>query len=313
MEILEVTSEEYSKVISQPYHVFGSADFNALNKEKCDRVHYLLFRDGKYRLGFIAGTRDYMLLSPYSAPFGGFSFISSDIKLKYVEDAIELLKTWAGDNQFDTISITLPPSIYHSSFISKQINCLWRKNFEISQIDLSNSINLDNFNESYIENIWYNARKNLNISLKSELNFRTCTEKEEKKLAYGIIAKNRETRGFPLRMTWEQVSDTIRIIQSDFFIAEDKTGYAVAAAIVFHVSSRVAQVIYWGDLPEFAHLRTMNFLSYKVFEFYKKAGIQFLDIGPSTENSLPNYGLFEFKESIGCQADPKFTFKFTTR
>ena len=44
----------------------------------------------------------------------------------------------------------------------------------------------------------------------------------------------------------------------------------------------------------------MNFLSFHVFQYYKNQGIEIVDIGPSTENSIPNYGLCEFKESIGC-------------
>ena len=56
--------------------------------------------------------------------------------------------------------------------------------------------------------------------------------------------------------------------------------------------------------------RTMNFLSYKVLEYYKNTNIKYVDIGPSTEDSLPNYGLCEFKESIGCFIMPKFTMKY---
>jgi hypothetical protein len=31
-------------------------------------------------------------------------------------------------------------------------------------------------------------------------------------------------------------------------------------------------------------------------------------IGIATENSVPNYGLCEFKESIGCKMAPKYTY-----
>ena len=34
-----------------------------------------------------------------------------------------------------------------------------------------------------------------------------------------------------------------------------------------------------------------------------------LDIGPSTENGIPNYGLCEFKESIGCSVTMKYSFE----
>jgi hypothetical protein len=42
-----------------------------------------------------------------------------------------------------------------------------------------------------------------------------------------------------------------------------------------------------------------------------KKGMKFVDIGPSTENSIPNYGLCEFKESIGCTVVNKYSFKKT--
>lgn len=45
-------------------------------------------------------------------------------------------------------------------------------------------------------------------------------------------------------------------------------GTDVAAAQVFKVTEDVAQVIYWGDLRQYASLRTMNFLAYKVFKYY---------------------------------------------
>jgi len=83
--------------------------------------------------------------------------------------------------------------------------------------------------------------------------------------------------------------------------------------MVFHVSSVVVQVVYWGDLPEYAHLKTMNFLSYKLFEYYTGTNIHVIDIGPSTENSIPNFGLCEFKESVGCEITNKLTFQYTIK
>jgi hypothetical protein len=57
-------------------------------------------------------------------------------------------------------------------------------------------------------------------------------------------------------------------------------------------------------------MKTMNYLSYKVFEYYANTEIKFIDIGPSTNNSEPNLGLADFKESIGCDINIKFSFKF---
>ncbi|MCF8380679.1 MAG: hypothetical protein K9H49_13970 [Bacteroidales bacterium] len=308
MEILEVSAKVYAEVIKTPYHNFGTSAFNDLNKNKCDQVFYLLFRKSKYRIGIIGGSREKSFYSPFSAPFGGFSFISKDIKLQYIEEAIILLKTWAREKRLLSICITLPPSIYGRSFIAKQINCFWREGFDVSNTDLSYSFNLDNFHNDYIENIWHNARKNLRISLNAGLDFQVCENEYEKKLAYYIINENRASRGYPLRMTWNQIKETIQIIQADFFLVKNNKQKAIASAIVFHISKTMIQVIYWGDLPGYSEIKPMNFLTYKVFEFYKSSGKKIVDIGPSTENSIPNYGLCEFKEGIGCQIDPKFTF-----
>ena len=190
------------------------------------------------------------------------------------------------------------------------INCLYRKKFSISNIELNYSFDLDNFNDRYLDNIWHNARKNLKKSLGCGLKFIKCCDINEKLQAYEIIKFNRTSHGFPIKMTWDQVAKTVTIVKSDFFVVRTLDDELVASAIIFHVSDKIVQVIYWGDMPKSNADRTMNFLSYKVLEYYKNTNIKYVDIGPSTEDSLPNYGLCEFKESIGCFIMPKFTMKY---
>ena len=312
MEIEEVDHLYYDHHFPGPWHVFAGASFNHLNAGKCEKVHYLLFKDSKIRLGLILGARGKQLYSPFSAPFGGFSAVKEEIRLQSIEEALILLKQWIADQGFASVHITLPPSIYSSSLISKIHNCFYRSDFQLVQNDLNYSFDLKNFDQNYIELIWRNARKNLNIALKNDFTFKIAQNPEKKLLAYQVIRENREARGFPLRMTWDQIQETIKVIKVDFFIVQQETGKAIAAAMVFHVAEKIVQVVYWGDLPDFAHLKTMNFLSYKVFEYYKSEEIRIIDIGPSTENSIPNFGLCEFKESIGCDITNKFTFRFDT-
>lgn len=311
MEILEVNASEYANIIQAPYFAFGSAFFNDLNKNKCDEVFYLLFREKKFRLGLIGGSRNTVFYSPFSAPYGGFSFLHDDIRLQYIEDAVKLLKKWALKKNFFSINITLPPAIFEGNFISRQVNCLWREGFELSKVDLNHSFNLKNLDEKYPEHIWYNAQKNLRIAMGSGLSFLKCERDEEKAQAYDIISQNRENRGYPLRMTWDQVNKTIRLIPADFFMVCDEKQAPVASAIIFHISKSMVQVIYWGDLQGFSEKKPMNFIAFSIFKYYKSADKEVVDIGPSTENSIPNYGLCEFKESIGCDINPKFTLTFT--
>ena len=308
MEIVEATYQDFQRIITNPYHVFGSASFNILNENKCDGVFYLLFKDSKYRLGIIGGLRNHTFCSPFSAPFGGFVFLQQDVRISHIDEALTALQIWAKNKQINAIKITLPPTIYHESFLAKQTNSLYRSGFSIVNIDLNYAYHLQNFDAYYLASIWHNARKNLKIALTNQFTLHLCQSLIQKENAYNIIQQNRAARGFPLRMTWQQVQASATIIPADYFLVQNENAVQVAAAIVFHVAKGIVQVIYWGDLPEFAALKTMNFLSFKIFEYYHQLQIQIIDIGPSTEDSIPNYGLCEFKESIGCNLSSKYTF-----
>ncbi len=308
MEIIEVTSLEYSQIIHSPYFKYGLAEFNLLNFNKCESVYFLLFKEGKYRLGLIGGKINGIFCSPFSAPFGSFSFFKSEVRIEYLDSAVDLLIEWAKKKKFNGIKLTLPASIYDESFIAKQSNVLYRKSFAISSVALNYALNLEFFTDQYLSKIKDNARKNLKHAFKFGLNSRICDEISEKRIAFEIIKNHKEAKGYPLRMTWEEILKTTDVISTDFFLVTNSDGLPIASAIMFHVSESVVQLIYWGDVLEYKHLRTMNFLSYKLFEYYKSLDLKIVDLGPSTENSLPNYGLCEFKESIGCTVSTKFSF-----
>ena len=304
MNIAETTPKEYQEIFSTPYHIFNSTSFNELNKNKCDSIHYLIFRDSKVRLGLIIGKREDTIFSPFSAPFGCFSFLNEQIDIEAIDKSLLALDDYLKAKKISSVKFILPPFCYNKSFLSKLVNSLNRNGYKILHIDLNHIFKTSFLSEKYTEKIYRNARKNLNIALKQNFVFEKTDDID---LVYGIIHKNRELRGFPLRMTLEQVKETIKIVKYDTFVVKLNQDY-VASALIYYVANKIVQIIYWGDIPEFSSMKTMNFLSYKVFEYYKNAGIEIVDIGPSTENGTPNYGLCDFKESIGCVVENKFTF-----
>ncbi len=307
MELQRVDNNTFKNYFPSPNHVFNLVCFSDLNKDKCNDLHYLLFRDNKkVRLGIILGEREDSLCSPFSAPFGGFSYNKNE-KIEYFEQAVTLLKEY-GLVYHKQIKISLPPMIYNSTSISKTISALTRNGASVKYIDLNYQFELDKFAD--YENIIDSRTKNkLHNSQRNNFVFQQLDSKKESDVAraYSVIKHNREERGFPLRMSLEAVLDTIRVVFADFFVLS-YDGVDVAAAQVFHVSESIVQVIYWGDLPKYSNLRVMNYFSYKIFEHYYNKGVKILDIGPSTEEGIPNYGLCEFKESIGCTVSAKYTF-----
>lgn len=119
MEVNEILSSEYRSIFNQHYHIYNSVPFNVLNEYKCEKVIYLLFSENKVKLGLIAGLKDGILTSPFSAPFGGFSSNRNTIRIENINDAIQLLDDHAKQNQINAIRFILPPYFYNEDILAK--------------------------------------------------------------------------------------------------------------------------------------------------------------------------------------------------
>ncbi len=140
-------------------------------------------------------------------------------------------------------------------------------------------------------------RKALRIPFRVELLDRNREEDVER--VYGIIAANRAHKGYPLRMSLDDVKRTAEVARAEF-IAMSLEGRDVAAALVYRVAPGIMQVVYWGDAPGWEELYPMHRFAPEVFHICRGLGAGILDIGPSSEDGIPSEGLCFFKESIGC-------------
>lgn len=307
MTINEVSPAEYSERMAHHTHVFNTTPFVQLNAHKAEAVRYLLFEDnGKVRFGLTLGERGGKLLSPFSAPFGGLD-ANREQRLEYVDEAVGLLAEWATLLHRD-VRMVLPPQFYAPHLVAESVNVLSRR-ASLQYIDLNYYFPMSKAVD-YEACLERNARKNLKRGLEAGFEF-VAVQRDDTagtRLAYDVIRRNREEHGYPLRMSLDDVEATTKIIPADFFILRHE-GKEVAAAQVFHVADGIAQVIYWGDLRAYSHLRPMNYFVYRLFMHYQREGLRILDIGPSTEDGVPNYGLCDFKASIGCEVVPKFVFE----
>ena len=134
MELFKVNDNEYKSYFNKTYHTFNSVEFSELNKNKVDELLYLLFKDTKIRLGIVLGKRGNFLFSPFSAPFGGFSFLKEDVSIETIDNSIKLLQEYSVYNNL-SIKISLPPNFYSNDFISKCIFSFLRSNFKILYCD----------------------------------------------------------------------------------------------------------------------------------------------------------------------------------
>ena len=306
MQIKNLTPGEFASTF-QAAHVFNTVAFAQLNSDKVERVHYLSFDDPKTCFGIVLGESNGVLRSPFSAPFGGF-LEKGTHGLERMEKAVDVLADYARERSLKLL-ITLPPLVYDETKMSKWVSVMIRK-MQLRHIDLNYHLDISHVSH-YSSVINSSARNHLNQALRQNycLHKLNSDNRDDVARVYNVISCNHKERGFPLRMTFEQVWQTIsNVVSADFFVLEHE-GCDVAAAQVFHVAAGIAQVVYWGDIRQYAKLRPMNYLAYSLFGYYADNGLRILDIGPSTENGIPNYGLCEFKESIGCSVTMKYSFE----
>lgn len=307
MEILEVSNRDYFNTFNNQNHIFISKDFVELNKNKLKEVKYLVFKEKKVQLGIILGFTGFEYVSPLLAPYGGFNYSKEGISIDRIDKAVDLLVNFAIKNK-KPIKITFPPLFYSNDFYNKCINAFNRSKFKLNNVELNHQLILEN-QDNYIEGLTSSARNKLKSALNFDFKLSHDKSKEFTERAYNIIKQNRENKGYPLRMSFEDIYKTINLIKADFFILqlENKD---IAAAMNFYVAKDIVQIIYWGDLPGYTQFKPMNYLAYKLINHYKDKKIKVLDIGPSTENSFPNVGLVNFKESIGCSNSLKFSYTY---
>ena len=302
--IEEVSKEQYKEIVNNTFSGFDKIDFIELNKYKVDEVKYFIFEDGKKRFGFVAGIKDGVLKSPFSATFSCFSEISNN-KILYYHKAIKSLIEWSKDHNIKKIIICTPPLFYDENHITKFQNALFCNGFKILDYDVNFQLNLIN-KRLYDSIINTDARRNIKIAEKNNLIFQKTYDISS---VYKVIKQNREEKGYPLWMSEQNIIDTSKIIKSDYFLVsyENKN---IASAYIQHIKENIVNVVYWGNLQEYDRLCPMNFLAKNVYEYYlyNKKKINYISIGTSTLDSIPNYGLCDFKESIGCDCSPKLNF-----
>lgn len=304
----EVTAKEFRHQFKTDPHPFVSEGFIELNKHKVDRVVRLIDSGTTTSFGFVAGVKDDILKSPFSAPFGGFHFRNQYQYVSEFDTFISELIEYAQSHQLVKIEITLPPDIYHQNFNAKTINSLIRLGFIPSLPAITNWVNLNKFNNTFTQR---DSRTYLNQAIRNGLNFNLVVEEKDKREVFETVKNNRERFGRPIFMTYEDIIATTCLWPVDFFSVDNNNGAIVAGAVFYRAHPSISYAVFWGDNENGRAIRAMDFLSFSLWDYYKKLGYDYIDLGTSTEDGIPNNGLLRFKETHECSSSLRFSFTWT--
>lgn len=304
MAISRLTAEEFARAFaSARKHVYNTIEFIELNHGRCDEIFYLADNG----IGIVLGLRENKLLSPFSAPFGGF-IAERDLPQYDAVDGFVYQLSEFGRAQGRDIYVTLPPSFYYPALIGAADEALMRHG-QLLYTDLNHHFDLAGYDDPAVpmhRSARSHYRKSLGLAYIFD-RFETPTSQDIER-AYAVILGNRQRRGYPLRMTLDAVKATAPIVNAKFgVLALD--GQDVAAVQIHRVTDNVAQIVYWGDIPFQPYkAEPMARLVPEVFTWCRDLGFRIVDIGPSSSCGEVSSGLSEFKESHGCVGTPKHTY-----
>ena len=128
---------------------FISEKFIGLNSHKVDRVVRLVDNDSQPVIGLVAGIKNDVLQSPFSAPFGGFHFRKENIYSGEIDRFLQLLSEYAESCLLNRIEITTPPDIYNMTFNAKMVNSLFRQGYQLTYPEITSWVDLTRFDGMY--------------------------------------------------------------------------------------------------------------------------------------------------------------------
>jgi hypothetical protein len=303
--LIETDSKTYYKYFPVNPHQYISEPFIELNKGKAERIVRLIDIIDTGKIGLIAGIRNGLLKSPFSAPFGGFHFRNENIYISELDNFIASLKAYVIFQKLKGIELILPPDLYHLTFNTKTVNSLIRNGFQPQTPDITCWVNLQLFHGVFTQK---SSNKFYRQAVRNGLSFEITYDEGDETEIYNLICQNRARFGRPIYMTFKDLKDTNNIWPVDFFKVCTIDRTIVASAIFYRSHPEICYGVFWGDNEVGRQYRAMDYLVFNLFSYYKNLQFKYMDLGTSTEAGRPNVGLLRFKENHESISSLRFKF-----
>lgn len=258
-----------------------------------------------------AQTNEFEWTSLPSSTFGGFDInhaVSGDTLIKFIE-RIEEWFIQNTDARF--LKVNLPPNGSGYSCPDYQFYFLYSQNYLINSCNLSYSIKIQELNFDRL--LSRGNLKRINKCVKNNF-YASEVSLNELSSVYEVIANNRKFKGYPITLSFDSLKDQSTLFSEKFkLFSVEKNGMMVAAAVTIMLTPGTLYVLYWGDIPEFRSYSPIVLLCRAIYSYCQRNNLQYLDVGTSTIDKEPNFGLMDFKVDLGFKPNLKFSMQKAIR
>ncbi|MGB7802170.1 GNAT family N-acetyltransferase [Buttiauxella sp.] len=249
----------------------------------------------------------------YTPVIGAFSHLEAVKSLSFIE--MELLITQAAhylaaQEHMETLSWRIPPLYFNSEITHKLYNTLFRLGWKQNACELNFHIPLCPAG-SFREGLGKTKRNELNRLARTETSFNITSTPQDIAAIYQVISENHQARGYPMTMSLTALLELKNALPEALFFANLVRGETLlAGAIVLRLDRSSLYIFNWGESPAFRQESPITQLCEHLYQHAADHNYRYLDIGISTENSVPNQGLVNFKINIGCEISHKFVMTY---
>lgn len=298
-----------SFICSEYFNLFQSQVFYNLHASR-DSVYFELVRNHKTLACAHFAPSDALgtWRSPVRGTFSGISF-TQGVQLRELAYFIGEIENTLKGLGAKAIEVLPAPQSHNEAAFSTQVYILRSFGFEISRCDINQSLQVDA--RSLPERMSYGNRKRLKKCQKEGF-FVGQVPLFRLGRVYETLKINREAKGNRLSMTLTELEMMAERFPNEFtlFGCGDSEHF-ISAAICLAISSEILYVFYWGDRPEYSTYSPVVPLANEIYNFAQGRGISILDVGTSTLDKEPNFGLIEFKNGLGFSESLKVRLRKT--
>lgn len=247
--------------------------------------------------------------SPRLGTFGGFNFERLP-RIELVELFADETERVLRDGGAKRVSIVSAPFAHEPELAHLVFLTLFNRGYSASPHSLNHSLPVDA--EPFERRIDADGRRRLKRARELGLATRKLESVEELRASYELILDNTRRKGYELSMTWEAVRQMIETFPERLFgFGAFEGERLVASSLNIRVSPQSVYVFYWGDAAGYSGLSPIVLLAETIYGYAAAVGARWMDIGTSTNDGEPNYGLIHFKKNLGCRASLKLLYTKT--
>jgi hypothetical protein len=287
--------------------IFNTSKFFSLHKNGSALYFQLCLGKPRQSVGVVHFTEvePGHFRSPRRGTFGGFEF-NRPMRLEVIERFVDEVEQVLKQNGARQIELLDPPANFDAFNPGVLANVLGRRGYVPRTPDLAYLLRIDG--APLWEKMKPSRRQRIHRCERQGITAGQVRPDRHKEV-YDVIVANRNTRHFPVTMTYEAIEEMVQAFPDRilFFGAFDGSTM-IASSICVKVSSSVLYVFYWGDRPGYEQLSPVTLLAQFIYDYAQRARFNVIDFGTATHEGEPIYGLINFKREIGCFPSPKPTY-----